>query len=51
MELFEVRSWELDVEDVEPNDVKWGYYCPRLVDHLKLRPFDVSTSSSLEIET
>jgi hypothetical protein len=51
MELIEARSCKPDVEDVTPNDVEWGYYCLRLVDDLELRPFDVSTSSSLEIET
>jgi hypothetical protein len=50
MELVEAHSWGPDVEDVTPNDVKWGYYCRRLVDHLQLRPFDVLTSSGLEIE-
>jgi hypothetical protein len=50
MELVEVHSWGSDVEDVTPNDVKWGYYCPRLVDHLELMPFEVSTSFGLGIE-
>jgi hypothetical protein len=49
MELVEARSWEPNVEDVTPNDVERGYYYI-LVDHLELRPFDVSTSSGLEIE-
>jgi hypothetical protein len=50
MESVNARSNELSVEDVTPIDVKWRYYCPRLVDHLELRPLDVLTSSSLEIE-
>jgi hypothetical protein len=51
MELLNVRSSELGVEDTTPNDVEQGYYCLGLVDHLELRPFDVLTSSHLENET
>jgi hypothetical protein len=51
MELVDVCSNEPGVEDATPNDVKRGYYCIGLVDHLELRPFDVSTSSHLENET
>jgi hypothetical protein len=50
MELVDVHFGEPDVEDVTPNDVDWGYYCPRLVDHLELRPFEVLTSSCPKIE-
>jgi len=38
-------SSEPSVEDATPNDVEGGYYCPSLVDHLELKPFDVLTSS------
>jgi hypothetical protein len=51
MELVDACSSELDVEDATPNDVEWGYYCPRLVDHSKLKPIEVLTSFSPEIET
>jgi len=46
----DVHYSEPDVEDVALNDVKWGYYCPKLVDHLELRPLEVSTSSHPKIE-
>jgi hypothetical protein len=50
MEAIDVCSSEPNFEDATPNDVEQGYYCSRLVDHLKLRPLDVSTSSRLENE-
>jgi hypothetical protein len=50
MELIDVRSNEPNVEDAALNDVEWRYYCFRLVDHLKLKPLDVLTSSCLENE-
>jgi hypothetical protein len=51
MELVNACSSELDVEDVAPNDVEQVYYYPRLVDHLELRPIEISTSFGPEIET
>lgn len=51
MESVDVFFSKPNVEDVTPNDIEKGYYCPRLVDHLELRPLEISTSSSLEIET
>jgi hypothetical protein len=50
MESIDVHSNEPGVEDVAPNDVKQGYYCPRLMGHLELRPLDVSTTSNPKIE-
>jgi hypothetical protein len=51
MELVNVRSSELGVEDTTPNDVERAYYCLGLVDHLELRPLDVLTSFHHENET
>jgi hypothetical protein len=51
MESVDVCFGEPYVEDVAPNDVEWGYYCPRLVDHSELKPFEVLTSSRPKIET
>jgi hypothetical protein len=50
MELVDAHFSEPGVEDAIPNDVKWGYYCPRLVDHSKLKPIEVLTSFGPEIE-
>jgi hypothetical protein len=51
MESIDVCSNELGVEDATPSDVEQVYCCPRLVDHSKLRPFDVLTSSYPKNET
>ncbi len=51
MESVDAHSSEPGVEDATLNDVEGGYYCHRLVDHLELRPFDVSTSSRPKVET
>jgi hypothetical protein len=51
MESVDVYSSELDVENAALNDVKGGYYCRKLVDHLELKPYDVCTSSHPEVET
>ncbi len=51
MESVDVRFSKPSVVDTTPNDVEWGYYCPKLVDHLELKPLKVSTSSSPKIET
>jgi hypothetical protein len=51
MELVNACSSEPSVENVAPNDVEQVYYYPRLVDHLELRPIEISTSFGLEIET
>jgi hypothetical protein len=48
MELVDACSSEPNVEDASTNDVKQGHYCPGLVDHLELKPFDVLTSSRLK---
>jgi hypothetical protein len=51
MESVDVCSSEPNVEDVALNDVEGGYHCHRLVDHLELKPFDVSTSFHPKVET
>ncbi len=51
MESIDAHSSEPSVEDITPNDVKWGYYCPRLMDHSELKPFDVLTSLHPKNET
>jgi hypothetical protein len=51
MESINPHSSEPSVEDATPNDVKWGYHFLGLVDHLKLRPFDVLTSFHPKNET
>jgi hypothetical protein len=51
MESIDAHSSEPSVEDITPNDVKWGYYCPRLMDHSELKPFDVLTSLHPNNET
>jgi hypothetical protein len=51
MELINVYFNEPNVEDGALNDVEEGYYCCKLVDHSKLRPFDVSTSFHPKVET
>jgi hypothetical protein len=51
MESIDVHFNEPGVEDVTPNDIEQGYYCPRLMGHLELRPLDVSTISNPKIET
>jgi hypothetical protein len=50
MQSVDVCFGEPDVEDVTPNDVEQGYYCPRLLDHSELKPLEVSTSSGPKIE-
>jgi hypothetical protein len=51
MELVNACSSEPGVEDVAPNDVEHVYYYPRLVDHLEMKPIEISTSFSPKIET
>jgi hypothetical protein len=51
MELLNVHSSELNVEDVAPNDEERGYCCLGLVDHSELKPLDVLTSFCLQNET
>jgi hypothetical protein len=51
MELVDVCFSKPGVAYTSLNDVERGYYCPELVDHLELRPFEVLMSSSPEIET
>jgi hypothetical protein len=51
MESVDVRFSKPGVANTTPNDVKWGYYYPKLVDHLELKSLEVSTSSSPKIET
>jgi len=51
MELVNACSSEPGVEDVTPNDVEHVYYYPRLVDHLEMKPIEISTSFSPKIET
>jgi hypothetical protein len=50
MESNDVCFNKLGVEDTTPNDVEWGYYCPKLMDHLELKPLEVSTSYGPKIE-
>jgi hypothetical protein len=51
MESVNVCFSALGVEDTTPHDVELGYYCPGLVDHSKLSPFHVLTSTFLKNET
>jgi hypothetical protein len=51
MKLIDVRSNALGVEDVASHDVELGYFCPGLVEHLKVNPLHVFTSPCAENET
>jgi hypothetical protein len=50
MELVSVCSNALNVEDVTLHDVEPRYFCPRLVEHLEVKPLHVFTSPCAKSE-